>query len=145
MVTGDVLPPSLAAGAGYLLARAGGRAISELNGALQDHGLRSRHYTVLVVAAEDGNRSQRDIGELLGIDPSAVVSIVDDLARSGLVRREPHPADRRSRRIVATEAGHTRLAELRSLAKAIDEELLGNLNAAERRTLLDLLRRVAHD
>ncbi|WP_410581923.1 hypothetical protein [Amycolatopsis sp. lyj-108] len=70
---------------------------------------------------------------------------MDDLARSGLVRREPHPADRRSRRIVATEAGHTRLAELRSLAKAIDEELLGNLSAAERRTLLDLLRRVAHD
>lgn len=138
------MPASLAGGAGYLLARAGGRAISGFNRALQEHGMRSRHYTVLLVAAEDGNRSQRDIGELLGIDPSAIVAIVDDLVRDGLVRREPHPADRRSRRIVATDTGRARFAELRSVADAINEDLLRNLDADERRTLMDMLRRVAH-
>lgn len=106
--------------------------------------MRSRHYTVLVVAVEDGTLSQRDLGEMLGIDPSAVVTIVDDLARDGLVRREPHPDDRRSRRIAATEEGQARLAELRSLARAIDDDLLGNLDATQRRTLLNLLQRVAH-
>jgi DNA-binding MarR family transcriptional regulator len=138
------LPASLAAGAGYLLARAGGRAISDLNRALQARGLRSRHYTVLVVAAEDGNRSQRDLGDLLGIDPSAVVTIVDDLVELGLVQRAPHPEDRRSRRIVATERGRQTLRELLSLARAVDEDLLAPLDATERRTLLDLLLRVAH-
>ena len=141
---GDALPASLAAGVGYLLARAGGRAISDLNRALQTHGMRSRHYTVLVVAAENGTLSQRDLGELLGIDPSAVVTIVDDLERDGLVRREPHPDARRSRRIVATENGQTRLTELSPLARAVNDDLLGSLDANERQTLMDLLQRVAH-
>lgn len=142
--TNDPLPASLASDAGYLLARAGGRAISDLNRALQSYGMRSRHYTVLVVAAEDGNRSQRDLGELLGIDPSAIVTIVDDLAREGLVRREPHPDDRRSRRIVATEAGQERLRALRVLAQETDRDLLVNLDPEERTVLVKLLRRVAH-
>ncbi|GAB2781280.1 MarR family winged helix-turn-helix transcriptional regulator [Amycolatopsis magusensis] len=138
------MPAPLATEAGYLLARAGGRAISDLNRALQAHGLRSRHYTVLLVAAENGTLSQRDLGELLGIDPSAVVTIVDDLERDGLVLREPHPDDRRSRRIVATGKGRTRLAELTPLARAVDDDLLGGLDAGERQTLLDLVQRVAH-
>ncbi|MDP4502553.1 MarR family winged helix-turn-helix transcriptional regulator [Nonomuraea turcica] len=144
LAAGDYLPPSLAAGAGYLLARAGGRAISDFNRALQAHGMRSRHYTVLVVAVEDGNRSQREMGVLLGIDPSAIVAIVDDLAREGLVRREPHRDDRRSRRIVATPAGRARLTEIHTVATAINEGLLRNLDDAERRVFLDLLVRVAH-
>lgn len=106
--------------------------------------MRSRHYTVLVVAAENGTLSQRDLGELLGIDPSAVVTIVDDLARDGLVRREPHPDDRRSRRIVATEKGQTRLIELSPIARAVNDDLLRSLDANERQTLMDLLQRVAH-
>jgi MarR family transcriptional regulator, lower aerobic nicotinate degradation pathway regulator len=138
------LPEALATGTGYLLARAGGRAISDLNRALQAHGMRSRHYTVLLVAAEDGNRSQRDLGDLLGIDPSAVVTIVDDLVRDGLVRREPHPADRRTRRIVATRTGRSRITKLRALADAVDDALLANLDDEERATLRGLLRRVAH-
>ncbi|WP_231961088.1 MarR family winged helix-turn-helix transcriptional regulator [Amycolatopsis thermoflava] len=80
----------------------------------------------------------------MGIDPSAVVPIVDDLARKGLVRREPHPEDRRSRRIVATEDGLARLEDLRLLARAVDDELLADLTAEERRVLLKLLQRVAH-
>ncbi len=139
-----LLPPTLAEGAGYLLARAAGRAIGAFNRALQQHGMRSRHYTVLVVATEDGSRSQRDLGELLGIDPSAVVAIVDDLVRDGLVRRYPHPVDRRSRQIVATDKGQAVLVELRSLARTVEDDLLVDLAPAERQTLLVLLRRIAH-
>ncbi|MEU7004906.1 MarR family transcriptional regulator [Nonomuraea sp. NPDC046570] len=141
----DLPSPSLAEDAGYLLARAGGRAISEFNRALQSYGMRRWQYTVLVVAADNGTRSQREIGLLLGIDPSAIVTIVDDLEREGLVRREPHPKDRRTRQIVATSAGRERLAKLRPVATTISEGLLHNLDEAERRTLLDLLLRIAHE
>jgi DNA-binding MarR family transcriptional regulator len=130
---------------GYLLARAGGRAIRDLNRALQPYGLRSRHFTVLTVAAEAAGRSQRDLGELLGIDPSAVVAIVDDLARAGLVRRDPHPDDRRTRLVVATDAGRARLVEARALTRDLGDALQAGLTPAERAQLLDLLRRLAAD
>jgi DNA-binding MarR family transcriptional regulator len=129
--------------AGFLLARAGGRAIRNLNRALQPHGLRSRHVTALGVAAESAGRSQRELGEVLDIDPSAVVAVVDDLERAGLVRREPHPEDRRTRLIVATDEGRARYREAAELAAAVDDELLGDLDADERATLVRLLARVA--
>ncbi|MGE3288090.1 MAG: MarR family winged helix-turn-helix transcriptional regulator [Pseudonocardia sp.] len=137
-----MLPDELARDAGFLLARAGGRAIRDLNRALAPLELRSRHYTVLLAAAGAG-RSQRELGELLAIDPSAVVAIVDDLERGGLVRREPDPTDRRTRRVVATEAGRVRMREARAGARSVEEALLAELDDAERATLLALLTRIA--
>lgn len=138
-------PAPLTDGVGYLLARAGGRAIRDLNRALHSFGLRSRHYTVLVVAAESVGRSQRGLSELLGIDPSALVAIVDDLVRDGLVRRDPDPEDRRTRLIVATDAGRARVAEARALAETVNEDLQSKLDPAERELLLDLLRRITEE
>lgn len=132
-------------GVGYLLARAGGRSIRDLNRALQSFGMRSRHYTVLVISAESTGRSQRGLSELLGIDPSAVVAIVDDLVRDGLVQRDPDPDDRRARLIVATDAGRARVTEARALADAVDDELLSELDTREREVLLDLLRRITKE
>ncbi|WP_199431931.1 MarR family winged helix-turn-helix transcriptional regulator [Qaidamihabitans albus] len=128
---------------GYLLARAGGRAIRNLNRALEPFGLRSRHYTVLAASAAHGGLSQRELGGVLGVDPSAVVALVDDLERAGLVRREPHPDDRRTRLVAVTEQGATTLAEARELAGQVDTELLDALTVAERQTLEKLLRRIA--
>jgi DNA-binding MarR family transcriptional regulator len=135
----------LTEGVGYLLARAGGRAIRHFNRALQSFGLRSRHYTVLVAAADSAGRSQRDLSAALGIDPSAVVAIVDDLARAGLVRRDQHPDDRRTRLIVATDVGRAQLEEFRTLARGVDDELQADLDPDERLILLELLRRVVGD
>jgi DNA-binding MarR family transcriptional regulator len=139
------VPAALAHDPGFLLARAGGAAIRRLNRALAGHGLRSRQYSVLTAAAEPPGRSQRDLGELLGIDPSAVVAIVDGLEREGLVRREPHPLDRRTRLIVATDAGQARLREVAGPVEDVRAALLGHLAADERAVLVDLLRRLALD
>jgi DNA-binding MarR family transcriptional regulator len=139
------LPSELADGVGYLLARGGGQAIRQLNRRLAPLGMRARHHSVLTVAADAGGRSQRELGELLGIDPSAVVALVDDLERDGLVRRDPHPVDRRTRLIVATDAGRERLARTRELARALDDELLAEFTEPERAAVLRLLRRIAAD
>jgi DNA-binding MarR family transcriptional regulator len=130
-------------GVGFLLARAGGRAIRNLNRALEGFDLRSRHYTVLLASVENGGLSQRELGGLLGIDPSAVVALVDDLERADLVRREPHPEDRRTRLVVATRTGRATLKRAHELAERVDDELLDGLTAAQRRTLRDLLSRIS--
>jgi DNA-binding MarR family transcriptional regulator len=97
---------------------------------------------VLAAAAEYGGLSQREMGALLAIDPSAIVALVDDLERAGLVRRELPPGDRRTRLIVTTGEGHAVLARARELSAAVDSELLAPLTGAERAALLDLLRRI---
>ena len=43
----------------------------------------------------DGPLTQRDLGERLSLTSGAVTMLVDRLERAGLVRRRPHPGDRR--------------------------------------------------
>ena len=97
---------------------------------------------MLAAAAAHGGLSQRDLGAVLGVDPSAVVTLVDDLERAGLARREVHPGDRRTRLVVTTGAGTDLLATAQELAGQADRELLAPLTAAEQVTLLSLLRRI---
>ena len=42
---------------------------------------------------------------MLGLDPSQVVLLVDELAAAGLVERQAPEADRRTRLVVATQEG----------------------------------------
>lgn len=138
-----VFPPALAGDVGFLLARCSATAVRATNAALAEVGLRARHYAVLQVAAVPGGASQRQLGLDLGLDPSAVVSLVDDLQQAGLVARTPDPADRRARVINATDRG---LAVLRKAAPMVAEavgSMTGPLDADEVATLRGLLQRIA--
>jgi DNA-binding MarR family transcriptional regulator len=53
-------------------------------------------------------RQPMSMGELaaaLGIDPPNATVVVDDLEALGLVRRRPHPTDRRAKVVEATRKG----------------------------------------
>jgi DNA-binding MarR family transcriptional regulator len=129
--------------AGFLLARANANSLAAAHAALADHGLRVRSYSVLALAAADERHSQRDIADLLRLDPSQVVALVDDLQRRGLVVREPDPDDRRAKMVVATEEGRHVHAAAADAAREAEHELLAPLDDAERRLLRNLLTRVA--
>jgi DNA-binding MarR family transcriptional regulator len=135
--------PALSRDPGFLLARAGGRAIRGFNRALEGLGLRSRHYTVLVAVNERGGLSQRELSEILDIDPSAVVAIIDELQGAGHVCRTAHPEDRRTKMVVLTDTGRGVLARIAPLSTAVDEQILAALNPDEREQFVDMLRRVA--
>ncbi len=55
--------------------------------------------------------SMGELATLLVMDPPNVTTLVDDLQEAGLVRRQPHPSDRRVMLVVATPSGR-RLAQL---------------------------------
>jgi DNA-binding MarR family transcriptional regulator len=51
--------------------------------------------------------SMRELAAALGIDPANATGLVDDLEAQGLVRRGPHPTDRRAKVVEATRKGKT--------------------------------------
>ena len=82
---------------------------------------------------------------MLGIDRPNATTLVDELESQGLVRRGPHPTDRRAKLVGATRKG-------KALARRADEILatpppgLTALSAEDRDTLRRLLVRAAgHD
>jgi DNA-binding MarR family transcriptional regulator len=51
--------------------------------------------------------SMGELAAALGIDPPNVTVLVDDLESQGLVRRQPHPTDRRTKLVEASRKGKT--------------------------------------
>jgi DNA-binding MarR family transcriptional regulator len=133
----------LADDVGFLLSRVSGLAVRSTNAALAVHGLRVRQYAVLALATEvaDGV-SQRDLAEGLGLDPSQVVLLVDELAASGLVERRPSPNDRRTKLVAATAKGRRVGRKAEEGAAAALRNELSALTDDEQRTLTGLLQRV---
>jgi len=102
-----------------------------------------RGYQVLTAAAREEAPSQSALGAQLGIDRTVLTYLLDDMERADLVARKPDPADRRARRIVATEAGHALLCTLEERLARAEAHILAGLPAKDRRTLKSLLSRLA--
>ena len=98
---------------------------------------------MLNVLDAEGAITQHALGKLVGIDPSSMVSTIDELEAKGLVERRPHPTDRRAHALYITELGRRTLAQGRKLARTAQEELLAPLNAEEREQLHSMLLRLA--
>jgi DNA-binding MarR family transcriptional regulator len=128
---------------GFLLSRASGLFVRASNAALASYGLRVRPYSVLLLAcAADDGISQRDLAGELGLDPSQVVLLVDELAEAGLVERRPSETDRRTKLVVATGAGRALREEAVGSVDAAVSAQLADLTATEQFLLRDLLSRL---
>ncbi|WP_254705591.1 MarR family winged helix-turn-helix transcriptional regulator [Streptomyces vilmorinianum] len=134
---------SLHSDTGYLLYRLGLRSGQLFNAALQESGVRLRHYALLRYLATVEGALQRELSTSLGYDPSAIVSLVDDLERLGFVERRPAPGDRRSRIVVLTAAGGAFLRDTDKTSRGVTDELAEPLTADERKVLHGLLLRMA--
>jgi DNA-binding MarR family transcriptional regulator len=109
--------------------------------ALESLGLTTALFALLNVLAAHEGAIQQEIGAAMGIDPSTMVSLIDQLEGAGLAKRRPHPTDRRAREVVITPKGRRVLDEARRLAAQVEGDVLRGLSGAERRQLLTLLRR----
>jgi DNA-binding MarR family transcriptional regulator len=77
----------------------------------------------------------------MGIDPSTMVALIDQLEGTGLARRRPSARDRRAREVTITPKGRRVLERGRRTAAQVEDEVLGGLSGPERGQLLVLLRR----
>ncbi len=83
----------------------------------------------------------RALAELLAADPPYVTLMVDDLEERGLVKRMPHPTDRRAKLVQLTAAGRAAAAR----ADAILDEppaALSDLPAEDLAALMRVLERL---
>jgi DNA-binding MarR family transcriptional regulator len=107
-------------------------------------GLTPRMWGALNVLEHEGEITQHALGRCVGIDPSSMVSTIDELEARGLVERRRHPSDRRAHALHLTPRGRRTLSAGRELARSAQDDLLAPLDASEREQLHALLLRLAH-
>jgi MarR family transcriptional regulator, transcriptional regulator for hemolysin len=118
----------------------------ELDARLRAHGASVWTWVLLREAATAADHavgaSQRELAELMRIEPPTLVRHLDKLAEEGLVERRRDEHDRRVTRVVVTAAGRRRLAKLHDVVQQLDTELRSVLTTREVEVLSRALPRI---
>jgi DNA-binding MarR family transcriptional regulator len=99
---------------------------------------RQQAAVVLNIAGNEGV-SQAEVAAWLGIEPIALVRMLDKLHEEGLVERRPHPTDRRVRTLWLTPAARPVVAQILAINKAIREEAFAGMTADACDTVIGIL------
>jgi DNA-binding MarR family transcriptional regulator len=138
---GIQLEPRLAGYTGYLAHLASLRAEQYTRAAFPS-GRDTRDLAVLGILAEAA-LSQAEIGILLDVNRTVMISVIDRLEAAGLAHRERDPADRRRYALRITPDGRTALAGMQEAASRANQSLTAPLGGAGHRRLNELLRLIA--
>jgi DNA-binding MarR family transcriptional regulator len=123
----------------FMLAQVGGLAALRFAERLAPLGLTPPHAGLLRAVAAAPGRSQQALATELGVLPSTLVALVDELEADGLLERGRNPTDRRNYALHLTPAGEQRMQEIGRVAQAHGGDLLAALGQEDRATLARLL------
>ena len=109
---------------------------------LQDGGMTYARMRLLGALHCKGPQIMSSISEELGVTRRNVTALVDALEEEGLVRRQPHPTDRRATVIELTEEGERTAGAMYDEHREAVAELFGGLSEDDQRDLIRVLRRL---
>jgi DNA-binding MarR family transcriptional regulator len=124
-----------------LLVHLARRMQTEAEVELAPFGLRARHVIALTLLRDLGEQNQSDLAATLGMDPTNVVALLNELEADDLVHRLRSPQDRRRHTVSLTAAGRARLTEVEKLLTGVEQQVLDPLTPEEQQTLYKLLSR----
>ncbi|BDI31095.1 MarR family transcriptional regulator [Capsulimonas corticalis] len=127
----------------FLLTQVGTQVGIRFGERLFPHGLTPPQVGILLILAREDGVNQRSLADRLGVVPSRLVVLVDELERAGLIARGANAPDRRSHSITLTAAGRAMTETLDTLVIEHDAALLAALSPEEKSQLRTLLGKIA--
>jgi DNA-binding MarR family transcriptional regulator len=120
---------------GLLLALLGQHAMRQLRATHIEHGLSPRQFHLLALLHDRGAMTQRDLGSVMGVDPSILVGLLNPLEAKGYLSRERDADDRRRHVVTITRRGEQRLEGAAQAQRDAEDELFARLTDAQREQL----------
>lgn len=123
----------LTARTSFLSQKAGNLVLQAVEKPLAELGLNARTYFLLagIDAYREQPLSQQELSRLLGIDPTTMVALVDELEKADYVLRNRNAHDRRRYDLHLTEAGGRALHDADKVMNEVEREFFSPLSAAE--------------
>ena len=110
--------------------------------AFSRHGIHEGQQYVLSCLWDEDGLPPGEVARRLGIATPTVTRAATRMEAAGILRREPHPSDRRLVRLVLTEKGQRlRSAVEREMAE-LNELALAGFSSSERAAMLDALEKI---
>jgi DNA-binding MarR family transcriptional regulator len=110
--------------------------------ALEGTGVRQVLFGIMAIVAATPGVHQGAVGRALGIKRANMVALINELVDRGMIKREASPSDRRAFELALTPEGEALLADAHARIRAHENKMLARLTAAERQTLIGLLKKI---
>ncbi|MFF3227579.1 MarR family winged helix-turn-helix transcriptional regulator [Nocardia suismassiliense] len=110
---------------------------------LERHELSMWGYAVLLGLGKEPVYTQAALAKSINADKTRIIPVLDELQQGGLIRREPDPADRRVNLVSITPAGRGLRDRVQAEIQEVENRLLSELPAADRRVFLRSLQTLA--
>src|ERR1700743_179087 len=123
---------------GRLLSQLGTHAALAFGRRIKGCGISPPHVGILRWIRDNEGENQRQLASHLGVLPSRLVLLLDELESKGLVMRERSAQDRRNQQLRLTRKGARLLEKVEVIATAHEADLGAALIESERETLIDL-------
>src|SRR4051794_13542544 len=107
--------------------------------ALEPFGVRPRDVAALIELRDSGELTQQSLCGQLHLDPTNLVSILNDLEERGYATRRRDPQDRRRHLVEVSKKGIAVIEKVGEVMDGVEEDLLADLKPAERHQLERLL------
>ena len=127
----------------FLLSQVGAHAAARFAERLAPLNLTPAHTGILRVIKQSDGLSQQALGEKLGMFPSRLVVLLDELEKRGLIARRDNPADRRSYALHLTRAGLKSWVQIARIGREQQDAICSSLDESERAQLKGFLTRIA--
>ena len=103
------------------------------------HGMTRAQWGILLWLEREPGLSQRELAEILEVEPITVARLVDRLAARQMVERRADSSDRRIWRLHLTGAATTVLGDIHENCDAMAATLTTGMPPASRARLIDML------
>ena len=122
-----------------LMIKLGRITMHRFSEALEPYGIRPRDVAALIELRDSGELTQQALCGQLHLDPTNLVAILNDLEERGYATRRRDPEDRRRHLVEVSKKGIAVIEKVSAVMDGVQDELLGDLEPAERRQLEALL------
>jgi DNA-binding MarR family transcriptional regulator len=99
------------------------------------HNLKPRQFQLLGLLHDHGAMGQRELGQIMGIDSSILVTLLNPLEADGFVSRERDPVDRRRHIVTLTAAGQRHFDGATRAQRGAEDTLFAGLDDDQRQQL----------
>jgi DNA-binding MarR family transcriptional regulator len=99
---------------------------------------------ILFLLKQKNGRTMGELSQILSIDNSTITGLVDRLEKTGLVRRDASPHDRRASHVFINSQGLDEVDKAKRVIRAVNQEIKNGFSAADLESFNRILRSFFH-
>jgi DNA-binding MarR family transcriptional regulator len=133
---------SIEPGVAFLLSQVGAYAAARYAEQIAPLKIKPYHSGILRILGNGPGLTQQALCDLLGMFPSRLVGLLDELQKMKLIERRESPSDRRTYALHLTKAGSDLLSAIGTVAQQVEKDICSTLNEKEQALMREMLTRI---